>query len=63
MGIRAVDNFDSTFELSQDSRSSLVELLSTETFCQQVSNIWCALQGLVLSFGLQPLHPRVWQRI
>ena len=41
MGIRAVENFDSAFELSQECRSSLTELLSTDTFCQQVGTGWC----------------------
>ena len=44
MGIRAVENFDSAFELSQECRSSLAELLSTETFCQQVRNICTTLE-------------------
>lgn len=36
MGIRAVENFDSTFELSDECRSTLTALLSSDTFCQQV---------------------------
>jgi hypothetical protein len=46
MGIRAVESFDSTFELSQECRSSLTALLSSDTFCQQVSGTWCATPKL-----------------
>jgi hypothetical protein len=50
MGIRAVENFDSAFELSQECRSSLTELLSTDTFCQQVSDDCATCSLFLISF-------------
>lgn len=49
MGIRAIENFDATFEISDDCRSTLTDLLSSEAFCQQVCGAlhasffaWCS---------------------
>ena len=36
MGIKAIENFDAAFELSDECRDALTAFLSSEAFCKQV---------------------------
>eukprot|EP00898_Chlorokybus_atmophyticus_P004649 jgi/Chlat1/5185/Chrsp33S05167 len=60
MGIRAVENFDSTFELQEENKQILVGLLSSSTFCDQVALQPGAPQDAKLEFSGNLFQPVPW---
>lgn len=60
MGIRAIENFDATFEISDDCRSTLTDLLSSEAFCQQVARETQQVDGTELRFADMLFQPVPW---
>ena len=49
-GIKAIESFDATFELSEEQDAALRKLLATEPFCQQVVRETQQPEGTQLEF-------------
>lgn len=60
MGIRAVENFDTSFELQPQCEEILVKLLSSETFSQQVAKQPGLPENFKVKFSGKLFQPVPW---
>eukprot|EP00245_Coleochaete_scutata_P005298 TRINITY_DN1874_c0_g1_i2.p1 TRINITY_DN1874_c0_g1~~TRINITY_DN1874_c0_g1_i2.p1 ORF type:complete len:196 (-),score=32.92 TRINITY_DN1874_c0_g1_i2:594-1148(-) len=63
MGIRAVESYDSSFELESDNKSILVQLLSSATFCGQVAKQPGVPLGGTYEFSELLFQPVPWSPV
>eukprot|EP00897_Mesotaenium_endlicherianum_P001230 jgi/Mesen1/1134/ME000123S00304 len=59
-GIRAVESFDSSFELQPDAKETLVKLLSSDTFCNQVGQQPGVPPSSTMQFTGELFQPTPW---
>ncbi|GMH32814.1 hypothetical protein BSKO_00648 [Bryopsis sp. KO-2023] len=60
MGIRAVENFDSSFELEDESEATLLTLLRSDIFANQVCDQCGLAEGTKLEFSGKIFQPVPW---
>eukprot|EP00803_Ostreobium_quekettii_P000583 evm.model.scf_882.1 EVM.evm.TU.scf_882.1 scf_882:1499-2535(+) len=60
MGLKAVENYDGDFELGEESRDQLVNLLKSETFRRQVVKECKLGDGVLVDFTGMLFQPVPW---